>query len=159
MKHNGMGIIKSAMIGMAVGTAVTALRPAGIAEIDGEVKPLFTWDTLSDDEEYVRFLRAMVSSFVEHMKARGDDDRCYYHISDEPSIRALDHYRACKESVAPYLEGYPIIDALSELEFYTSGAIDKPVPNTRSALKFHEAGIPGLWTYYCGGGKEGGDHW
>ena len=24
MKHNGMGIIKSAMIGMAVGTAVTA---------------------------------------------------------------------------------------------------------------------------------------
>ena len=89
------------------------------------------------------------------IKKRGLDHKCFYHISDEPHLDALDHYRACKNIVAPYLEGYPIIDALSELEFYTSGAIDKPVPNTRSVHKFHAAGVPGLWTYYCGGGRAG----
>ena len=70
-------------------------------------------------------------------------------------MKALEKYKACKEVIAQHLEGYPIIDALSNLEFYTMGVIQKPVPGTRHALEFYEAGVPGLWAYYCGGGAAG----
>ena len=119
------------------------------ATVDGVVKPLFTWDTLSDDEEYVRFLRAMVSTFVEHMKTRGDDKRCYYHISDEPNLDILDHYVKIKNSIADILEGYPIMDALSDFDFYTTGALATPVPVTSKIMPFIENGVPNLWTYYA----------
>ena len=50
---------------------------------------------------------------------------------------------------------YPIIDALSSFEFYSKGVLEKPVPHTRGAMPFIEAKVPGLWVYYCGGGKGG----
>ena len=53
------------------------------------------------------------------------------------------------------MEDYPIIDALSDFAFYQTGALKKPVPHTRGAMTFIEAKVPGLWTYYCGGGKAG----
>ena len=68
------------------------------ANVNGENKQIFTWDTLSDDPEYVRFLREMVSAFVDHMKKRGDDKRCCYHISDEPYIDYIDHYTKIKNT-------------------------------------------------------------
>ncbi|MBP3293043.1 MAG: DUF4091 domain-containing protein [Clostridia bacterium] len=129
--------------------------PKIIVKVNGRRQKYFGWHTESTGEKYKNFLAQFIPALVAEFKQRGLDHKCFYHISDEPNINALDHYRQCKEMVAPYLEGYPIIDALSELEFYTSGAIDKPVPNTRSAHKFHEAGVPGLWTYYCGGGRAG----
>jgi len=129
--------------------------PKIVVKVNGRRRKYFGWHTEATGEKYKEFLSQFIPALVEEFKKRGLDHKCFYHISDEPNIKALDHYRECKECVAPYLEGYPIIDALSELEFYTSGAIDKPVPNTRSALKFHEAGVPGLWTYYCGGGRAG----
>ncbi|MBQ2724533.1 MAG: DUF4091 domain-containing protein [Clostridia bacterium] len=129
--------------------------PKIIVRVNGRRRNYFGWKVESTGEKYRTFLAQFIPALVEEFKKRGLDHRCFYHISDEPSLKALDHYRKCREIVSPYLEGYPIIDALSELEFYTSGAIDKPVPNTRSALKFHEAGVPGLWTYHCGGGRAG----
>ncbi|MBQ4592475.1 MAG: DUF4091 domain-containing protein [Clostridia bacterium] len=129
--------------------------PKIIVKVNGRRQKYFGWHTESTGEKYKNFLAQFIPALVQEFKKRGLYHKCFYHISDEPSLSALDHYRKCKEMVAPYLKGYPIIDALSELEFYTSGAIDKPVPNTRSAHKFHEAGVPGLWTYYCGGGRAG----
>lgn len=121
------------------------------ASVDGKIKQIFTWDTLSDDPEYVRFLREMVSAFVEHMKARGDDKRCYYHISDEPYLDYLDHYTKIKNSIADVVDGYPIIDALSDFEFYKTGVLSHPIPTTTSAMTFIEEGVPNLWVYYaCG---------
>ena len=129
--------------------------PKFVVKVKGRRQKLFGWHTPSTGDAYKTFLAQFIPALVNEFKKRGLDHRCFYHISDEPGLNTLDHYRACREIVAPYLEGYPIIDALSELEFYTSGAIDKPVPNTRSALKFHEAGVPNLWTYHCGGGRAG----
>ena len=119
------------------------------ATVDGEAKPLFTWDTLSDDPEYVRFLREMVAAFLEHMKARGDDKRCLFHISDEPHLEYIDHYTKIKNSIADVLEGYPIMDALSDYEFYKTGALPMPVPLTSKITPFIENGVPNLWTYYA----------
>lgn len=121
------------------------------ATVDGELKQIFDWDTLSDDVEYVRFLREMVSAFVEYMKARGDDKRCYYHISDEPYLDYIDRYVKLKNSISDILEGYHVMDALSDFEFYKTGALALPVPTTASVSKFIEADVPNLWTYYaCG---------
>ena len=119
------------------------------ATVDGVEKSLFTWDTLSDDAEYVRFLRAMVSAFVEHMKSRGDDKRCYYHISDEPHLDILEHYTKIKRSIDDIIAGYPIMDALSDFDFYSTGIVDTPVPVTSKVMPFVEANVPKLWTYYA----------
>ena len=129
--------------------------PKIVVKVNGRRQKYFGWHTESTGEKYKDFLAQFIPALLAEFRSRGLDHKCYFHISDEPSLKALDHYRTCKEMVAPYLKGYPIIDALSELEFYTSGAIEKPAPNTRSAHKFHEAGIPGLWAYYCGGGRAG----
>ena len=62
------------------------------ATVDGEYKLLFGWDTMALSEEYLRFLREMISAMVAHLKARGDDGRCYYHIADEPNEKTLEQY-------------------------------------------------------------------
>jgi len=117
--------------------------------VDGVYKNIFGWETLSTDPEYVKFLRAMISAFVAHMKRRGDDKRCFYHISDEPSREKLDHFLTVKNNIADLLEGYTVMDALSNLEFYESGAVSAPVPTTEHAMPFIEAGVPELWVYYA----------
>ena len=119
------------------------------ATVDGEEKQIFTWDTLSDDPEYVRFLREMVAAFLSHMKARGDDKRCLFHISDEPYLDYIDHYTKIKNSIADVIEGYPIMDALSDYEFYKTGALPMPVPVTSRIMPFVENKVPNLWAYYA----------
>lgn len=119
------------------------------ATVDGEYKLLFGWETLALDEEYVRFLRELVTAFVEYMKQRGDDHRCIYHISDEPYLSYIDQYKAMKETLADVLSGYKIMDALSDFEFYKHGVLDHPVPTTASAPSFIEAGVKDLWVYYA----------
>lgn len=127
-----------------------ALHSAHVyATVDGEYKMIFDWDTLSDDPEYVRFLRSMIKAFLSHMKARGDDKRCFFHIADEPNIADLEHFTKIKENIADLLEGYTVMDALSNIEFYNNGSITEPVPVTCHAMPFIEAGVPDLWVYYA----------
>ena len=85
------------------------------------------------------------------MKQRGDDHRCYFHISDEPNTEQMPQYKASKAVVAELLEGYTIMDALSEYEFYKEGVVSTPIPSNNSIKPFIEAKVPGLWTYYCCG--------
>ncbi|MBR6744953.1 MAG: DUF4091 domain-containing protein [Clostridia bacterium] len=129
--------------------------PKIIATVDGEQKRIFGWETDSMGEEYGKFLAAMIPALVEHFQKRGIDRRCFFHISDEPNLRNLEKYLACKERVAPYLKGYHIIDALSDFEFYKLGVLEKPIPGIPSVQEFLDHDIPGLWVYYCGaGGKK-----
>ena len=53
--------------------------------------------------------------------------------------------------MAGLLSGYRIMDALSNLDFYKTGAVDHPVPANNHIEPFLEAKVPGLWTYYCCG--------
>ena len=117
--------------------------------VEGVYKNIFGWETLSTDPEYVKFLRGLISAFTEHMKERGDDRRCFYHISDEPSREKLDHFLTVKNNIADLLEGYTVMDALSNVEFYESGAVSAPVPVTSHAMPFIEKNVPGLWVYYA----------
>ena len=79
------------------------------------------------------------------------DKKCWFHVSDEPSAEHLDSYLAAKALIAKHLQGYPIMDALSNIEFYKSGAVERPVPASNHIEPFLEANVPGLWTYYCVG--------
>lgn len=119
------------------------------ATVDGEYKLLFGWDTMALSEEYLRFLREMIAAMIAHLKARGDDGRCYYHIADEPNEKTLEHYMQEKAAIADLLEGYPVMDALSHVELYESGTVEIPVPVTSEIKPFLGKNIDELWTYYA----------
>ena len=123
--------------------------PKVMATVDGEYKRIFGWETDAHSEEYVSFLRAFIKDFLAHMKARGDDKRCFFHISDEPGKEHIPSYKAAKESVADLLEDYIIMDALSNYEFYKEGVVKTPIPGTDHIEPFIEGQVPDLWTYYC----------
>ncbi len=125
--------------------------PKVMATVDGVYKKLFGWETAATDEEYKRFLREYLGALTPLLREWGIADRCYFHISDEPSLEHLRDYKAAREIAAPYLQGFEIIDALSDFEFYKSGAISKPIPANDHIAPFIEAGVKGLWTYYCVG--------
>ena len=129
------------------GGAAYATKVMG--NVDGEYVRLFAKDTPCDAPEYTGFLRAMLSSFLAFMKARGDDKRCYFHISDEPNEAQLETYNKAKQTVADLLDGYVVMDALSHYEFYERGVVKKPVVILNHLAEFLEHDVPGLWTYNC----------
>jgi hypothetical protein len=85
------------------------------------------------------------------MKKNGNDKRCFFHISDEPQIDHLDYYRAAKKSVEDLLDGYVIMDALSDYDFWQLGIVNLPIPCNDHIKPFIENNVPNLWTYYCCG--------
>ena len=129
------------------GGAARATKVMGT--VNGEYVRLFPKETPCDDPEYTKFLRAMLTSFLSHMKARGDDRRCYFHISDEPNGEQLECYMRAKATVADLLEGYPLMDALSHYEYYESGAVETPIVLLDHLHEFIEHGVKGLFTYNC----------
>lgn len=124
--------------------------PKVIATVDGEEKKIFGWETDAHSEEYGVFLRALLTEMLAHLKARGDDKRCYFHISDEPHGDQIADYKKSQEQIADIIKDYTIMDAMSDFSFYKEGVMKTPIPGTRSMAPFIEAGIPDMWTYYCG---------
>lgn len=125
--------------------------PKIVADVCGEQKQLFGWDTDATGPGYRAFLRAYLPALTRELRRLGIADRCYFHISDEPSLTMLDEYRAARDVATKYLEGFPVMDALSNFEFYETGAVEHPIPANNHIEPFYEAGVKGLWTYYCVG--------
>ncbi len=128
--------------------------PKIMATVDGEYKQLFGWETDAAGEEYGAFLRTFLHSFLAHMKKRGDDRRCFFHISDEPTEEQLESYKKAKAQVKRILKGYPIMDALSSFDFYKKKVCDLPIPASDHIDPFIKAKVPNLWVYYCCGQHE-----
>ena len=129
--------------------------PKIMADVDGTYKRIFGWDTPAVSEGYKKFLRAFLSALTDKLRELRIAEQTYFHISDEPSLSQLDGYINAKGQIADLLEGFHIIDALSDFEFYKTGAVPKPIPATLQIKQFIDADIEGLWTYYCGGGGRG----
>lgn len=125
--------------------------PKVMATVNGEYKKIFGWETDATDPEYTYFLRSFIKAFLEHMKARGDDKRCFFHVSDEPKSEQLESYKAAKDTIKDLLVGYPIMDALSNYEFYRDGIVELPIPTNNHITPFLENNVQNLWTYYCCG--------
>ena len=129
------------------GGAKNATKAMGT--VDGRYERLFPADTPSNDPEYVKFLRTLLTSFISHMKARGDDSRCTFHISDEPPIEALETYLAAKAGIADLIESYDVMDALSDYDFYEKGIVKTPVVRMNHLDPFIEKKAEGIWAYNC----------
>lgn len=120
------------------------------AVVDGEAKRIFGWDTSSESAEYAQFLGELLPAFLAFMKSKdGADKRCYFHISDEPTLEHMDNYTRCSNLVKPLVEGYPIMDALSNYDFYEKGLVERPVPGVDHIQPFLDNNVQNLWTYYC----------
>ena len=128
--------------------------PKVMATVDGEYKKIFGWETDATSDEYVTFLRTFITEFLAHMKKNGNDKRCFFHISDEPQIRHLESYTKAKNAVYDLLDGYVIMDALSDYDFWQRGIVDTPIPSNDHIKPFLENNVPNLWTYYCCGQRK-----
>ena len=120
------------------------------AYVNGERKRIFGWETDANSYEYRTFISQLIPAILSAFKKKGVDKQCFFHVSDEPRIEHLEQYKRCKNMIAPYLEGYNIIDALSDYDFYKLGILKTPVPAIKHIKPFLEANIEGLWAYYCG---------
>ena len=127
--------------------------PKIIVSVKGRKKKYFGWHTDSMGAEYESFLSQFIPALLDEFKSRGLDKKCFFHVSDEPYMPDLEQYRRCKELLCRFLEGYPIIDALSDFEFYEQGILEKPIPHTRDIQPFIDAGVKNLWAYYCQSGS------
>lgn len=125
--------------------------PKVMATVDGEYKRIFGWETEGTGEEYSAFIRVFLTELLAHLKELGIDKKCYFHISDEPHLEQLEGYMKAKSVVADILEGYVLMDALSNYDFYANGAVEHPVPGNNYIEPFIENNVPELWTYYCCG--------
>lgn len=123
--------------------------PKIIATVDGAQKRIFGWDVPAQSDAYRAYLAAFLPALTAELRALGIAGETYFHISDEPQEAHFDSYVAAKAMVAPYLEGFEIIDALSSVEFYKRGALTKPIPANNHIHPFIDAGVQGLWSYYC----------
>ena len=132
-----------------------AHAPKIVANVNGEFKKIFGWETDACGREYAEFLRLFIPKLLDFLKRQGVDKNCVFHISDEPSLEQLPNYKAARDIVAPLLDGYKIIDALSNYEFYETGAVSNPIPATDRIEPFIEHNVPNLWAYYCGFQKKG----
>ena len=132
-----------------------AHAPKVMATTPNGYERIFGWDTDATGEEYTPFIRQFITELLDFLKARGDDKRCFFHISDEPQLDHLEQYMKSKNSILDLLEGYVIMDALSNVDFYREGIIKNPIPCNNHIDPFLEAfaeeGKEGLWTYYCCG--------
>jgi hypothetical protein len=123
--------------------------PKIIAAVDGAEQKLFGWHTGGGNPEYKAFLAAFLPALDKKLREWDISKRCFFHISDEPERKDLPAYLAAKETVAALLPGYPLIDAVSDFDFYREGASEHPIPAIDRIAPFLESGAEGLWTYYC----------
>ena len=116
---------------------------------NGEDKYIFNWDVSGQSDEYRNFLKQFVPALVNFLKAEGVFERCYFHISDEPNVESLPRYEYGSKLIKPMLEGAPLMDALSHLEFYERGYTEYPVCSLGRIEPFLEKKLEGQWGYYC----------
>ncbi|WP_243641290.1 DUF4091 domain-containing protein [Xylanivirga thermophila] len=125
--------------------------PKIMAVEDGEYKRIFGWDTDAAGGEYKNFLDQFLPELINFIKENNLEQRSYFHVSDEPSLEHLDSYRNASNILNKYLKDFPVIDALSNYQFYEDGLVKKPIPATDHIEAFLENNVENLWAYYCCG--------
>lgn len=128
--------------------------PKVIVRENGKDKKMFGWHTSSRSKEYISFLRQLFPQLLAFLDSKGVKDKCFYHVSDEPGWQHQENYKACAELIEELVDGAPVIDALSNIEFYNSGLVKHPIPCNNHIEPFVDAKVEPLWTYYCVSQRE-----
>lgn len=129
--------------------------PKIVAEVDGREQRIFGWDVTADDPEYERFLSALMPQLTELIRSLGLEKSCRFHVSDEPQPEHFDAYMKAAKLMERLTPGFVKMDALSNVDFYRSGATGCPVPATTFLEDFMKEDIPERWVYYCGNWRDG----
>lgn len=116
---------------------------------NGVCEKKFGWETDASGEEYTNFLSQFLPELIVFIKAQDLEKRVYFHVSDEPTLDHLESYKKASDIVYKYLHEYPIMDALSDYEFYEKGYVKNPIPSNDKIEPFIENNVEDLWTYYC----------
>ncbi len=122
--------------------------PKVVAVVDGEEKKIFGWETDAKGEEYVAFMNAFGKAFTEETEKLNIKEKCWLHVSDEPSLEQLEDYKAAAKILHSSFDGFNTFDALSDIDFYREGLIKTPVPCEEHADVF-KAEVEDFWTYHC----------
>lgn len=122
--------------------------------VNGEKR--FGWHVSAQSKEYVDFLDAVLPKLIAFLKQKQLQNKCYFHISDEPTLRVIESYKAAAELIRKYVDEneFPIIDAMSEIEFYHLGLLKRPIPVTVTVDRFMNEPIEQRWVYYCGNWQD-----
>lgn len=123
--------------------------PSIYAVENGEKRRVFGWETPADSPAYEEFLRQFLPALAGFFREMGLEDRVFFHISDEPGKDDLETYRRHVELVASLIGEFPVMDALSDPDFYDRGLVKRPVCATDHIGPFLERNVPGLWAYNC----------
>lgn len=109
----------------------------------------FGWDTASNSVEYITFLDQFLPKLLTFLKENELINVAFFHLSDEPSLAQIPTYREVSAIVRRHLRNMPVMDAISDYDFYKEGLIDHPVVAIDHIAKFLEHDTPHLWAYYC----------
>ena len=123
--------------------------PKIVADVDGVEKRIFGWDTDSLSDEYTKFIDTFIPALIGYFKDKGIDDMLIFHVSDEPHLNELDQYNLTADKIKKHIKGYSMIDAVSDIEVFKRGILDKPVVIVSNMHKFLDAGADKAWVYYC----------
>lgn len=116
----------------------------------GREKKIFGWFTKTSSREYDEFLKQFADAFIKTVEKEGIKDKCLLHVSDEPHLNQLNIYKKRAKLIKELFTGFKVYDALSDFEFYKTGALKNPVPCEHSLDDF-AGNVDELWTYYCCG--------
>ena len=116
---------------------------------DGRTRRRFGWETDSLSDDYRKFLATLIPALVGEMRARGLEERTFFHVSDEPHKDQLERWQACKDMITPYLGNCRTLDACSDIEFAGKNEREYTVAVEYKLKPFIEAGCRPLSTYFC----------
>ena len=121
---------------------------------DGRTRLRFGWKTDSLSDDYRKFLATLIPALVSEMRARGLEERTFFHVSDEPHKDQLERWEACKAMITPYLGNCRTLDACSDIEFAGKNEREYAVAVEYKLKPFIEAGCRPLCTYFCCGPRN-----
>ncbi len=122
--------------------------PKIVAKENGAERRIFGWDTEALSEEYKAFLAAFLPQLRGWLIENGFYERCYFHISDEPSAEAFAHYKACHDFVKGLLPDGKFVDAMSHYDYFTQKLVDLPFVALDATEPFLAQNEP-YFVYYC----------
>ncbi len=119
-----------------------------IVTTDG--KRIFGWDISAVSDEYKKFVNQLITELKVFLKNKNLLEKCYFHISDEPTEETLETYTKAVNVVKDSLYDCNVMDALSAYKFYENGLVKTPVVANNHIQTFLDNKVKPLWTYYCG---------
>lgn len=125
--------------------------PKIIADDNGIEKKIFGWETDASSENYQNFLASFLPELIQFINDHQLNQDVYFHVSDEPNTEHIESYKYASDIVHRYLSDFPVIDALSDFDFYEKGLVKNPIPSSDCIEPFVEHKVKELWTYYCCG--------